>query len=600
MIERYTRLGSRALMGGLIAAILCCAFVVAYVRVGGPMYAAGKLQDDLLADILPPPEYVVEPYLLSTRMIADSGSAAESRERLAVVRGEFQSRKAFWHDAPLPAELRPAVDQTIAAADAFWSALDGAFLPAAQRGDTAGMRAIHRERLTPLYERQHGLIVDLVARVDRQRTATSRSNGLLLGLLLSVIGCIALALLASMVLAARWIRSHIVAPLAESSDGMRAMAAGNYDLAVAGVERIDEIGVMAKSMLVFRDAGRAQKATALAQAEVVEGLSSALGKLAQGDLTFRLERPFAPEYEALRSAFNTAIGELEEVVGSVSAAASGVFSSTSEIRTASDDLARRNEHQAAQLEETAAAMEEATGDVEVSAASIRDIQRVVCEIDAKTSEGAQIVERTIAAMGAIEASAGQINAITGVIDHIAFQTSLLALNAGVEAARAGEAGKGFAVVANEVRALAERAGEAAKDIKALVGDSSAQVAQGSALVNETGVYFGEIAREVGGVTGATGAVTDRAAAQATNLRQVNVAIGEMDKMTQQNAAMVEQSSAAARSLFEEAQALADIVARFRHSGGAERAEAGEESTVTTLRRAAPGRAARAGRLRRSA
>jgi methyl-accepting chemotaxis protein len=246
-----------------------------------------------------------------------------------------------------------------------------------------------------------------------------------------------------------------------------------------------------------------------------------------------------------------------------------VRTSSDEIRAASEDLALRNEQQAASLEETAASVGTTVSLTRQSAENAAGAKQAIAQTHRRATDGGEVVGKAVAAMGAIEQSAREITQIIDVIDGIAFQTNLLALNAGVEAARAGEAGKGFAVVANEVRALAQRSAEAARDIKALIDKSTAHVGDGVSLVGETGTLLAEIVAQVGAVTAQVNDIAETAAGQASNLEQVNVAVGTIDRMTQQNAAMVEQATAATRSLSSEAQRLAELVAQFRVSGTGE-------------------------------
>jgi methyl-accepting chemotaxis protein len=233
-----------------------------------------------------------------------------------------------------------------------------------------------------------------------------------------------------------------------------------------------------------------------------------------------------------------------------------------EITHAADDLSRRTEQQAASLEETAAALDEITATVHKSAEGAGEAADVMKTAEEVASASSQVVQETISAMKAIEASSGQIASIIGVIDEIAFQTNLLALNAGVEAARAGEAGRGFAVVASEVRALAQRSADAAKEIKTLIGASSIQVQKGVGLVDRTGQSLERLLALVEKIDHRVAAIASSAAEQATGLREVNTAMNQMDQVTQQNAAMVEQSTAASHALAQESSTLAALVERF--------------------------------------
>jgi methyl-accepting chemotaxis protein len=238
-----------------------------------------------------------------------------------------------------------------------------------------------------------------------------------------------------------------------------------------------------------------------------------------------------------------------------------------EIAAAADDLSKRTEQQAASLEQTAAALDQITATVSKTAEGAAQADAVVASARRDAESSGEVVRQAIDAMGAIEASARKIADIIGVIDEIAFQTNLLALNAGVEAARAGDAGRGFAVVASEVRALAQRSAAAAKEIKALIQTSSGQVAQGVDLVHKTGGTLTRIVDQVSAVTDVVSLIATSAREQATGLHQINSAINEMDSVTQRNAAMVEQSTAASHGLLHDAQALGDLVARFKIGDG---------------------------------
>jgi methyl-accepting chemotaxis protein len=250
---------------------------------------------------------------------------------------------------------------------------------------------------------------------------------------------------------------------------------------------------------------------------------------------------------------------------------SAIRSGTEEISIASDDLARRTEQQAASLEETAAALDEITATVKKTADGATHARSVVSTAKSDAEQSSKIVNEAIDAMSGIEKSSRQIGQIIGVIDEIAFQTNLLALNAGVEAARAGEAGRGFAVVASEVRALAQRSAEAAKEIKALISTSTAQVDHGVDLVAQTGKALDRIMQQITEINVVVSEIAASAQSEATGLNEVNTAVNQMDQVTQKNAAMVEESTAASHTLARETDELARLVGRFRveEGGGAD-------------------------------
>jgi methyl-accepting chemotaxis protein len=298
-------------------------------------------------------------------------------------------------------------------------------------------------------------------------------------------------------------------------------------------------------------------------AAVMSAVGDALSRLARGDLTHRIGTEMPDEYDQLRQDFNAAIEQLAATLTQVQTTSEAIGGGTDQIADASDDLSRRTERQAASLEETAAALDEITSTVHKTAAGAKQVSDAVTLGKGQAQHSGEIVNKAVEAMDLIDRSARQITQIIGVIDEIAFQTNLLALNAGVEAARAGDAGRGFAVVAQEVRALAQRAAEAAKEIKSLISASSQQVGQGVRLVGETGQVLEAIAGKVNEIDALIGEIAASAQEQASGLSQVNTAVNQMDQVVQQNAAMVEETTAAAHALKNETAELAEMIARFQ-------------------------------------
>jgi methyl-accepting chemotaxis protein len=319
---------------------------------------------------------------------------------------------------------------------------------------------------------------------------------------------------------------------------------------------------------VERMRGEAERQEAEAeQSAVVSALADSLGRMARGDLTADIHAPFEGRFQQIKSDFNTAVESLRRAMGAIATATGGLQAGSDEIASASDDLSRRTEQQAASLEETAAALDELTATVRRSAAGAKEASNAASAAREEAAKSGEVMRDAVAAMGEIEQSSGQITQIIGVIDEIAFQTNLLALNAGVEAARAGDAGRGFAVVAQEVRALAQRSAEAAKEIKTLIANSSAQVSRGVQLVGDTGQALTGIVGKVSHIDTLISEIAQSSQEQAVGLNQVNSAINQMDQVTQQNAAMVEEATAAASNLRTEAGELARLVARFETGQG---------------------------------
>lgn len=299
--------------------------------------------------------------------------------------------------------------------------------------------------------------------------------------------------------------------------------------------------------------------------EVVEEIGAAMQALARGDLGHRLNRRFPPLFEELREDFNRSVGDLAALVSQVSRASSVIQAGSAEMRTASNDLAMRTEQQAARVEQAGSTMQrlvEAARDTAQSAASVN---AALDQAQQSANDGQHVVSRAMATMELVEKSAQEIRQIITLIDGIAFQTNLLALNAGVEAARAGDAGKGFAVVANEVRALAQRSADAAKDIRALITTSNEQVSTGVALASASGDALRQIVGEVSQISELVEEIAEAAQKQSSNVEEISAMMNSMDQFTQQNASMVEQSTASTHSLSGETQRLVEQLRRFEMS-----------------------------------
>ncbi|PJI43742.1 methyl-accepting chemotaxis protein [Ferrovibrio sp.] len=295
-------------------------------------------------------------------------------------------------------------------------------------------------------------------------------------------------------------------------------------------------------------------------------IAQAIGAMAQGDLTGRLDKDYPGIFGQLKTGANALSERLRDFAGRLADTSRTVRDASAEISTGSQDLAQRTESQAASIEETAASMHEITTTVKQNADNAQAANQLAVAARDTAEKGGSVVSDAVTAVTQIEASAQKISDIVGLIDEIAFQTNLLALNASVEAARAGEAGKGFAVVAQEVRALAQRSANAGKDIKALITESNAQVKTGAALVNQTGGSLTEIVNAIKKVSDIVAEIAAASREQATGLDQVNTAVGSMDEMTQRNGALVEETSASAQALANQGRQLAELVGFFKFDG----------------------------------
>jgi methyl-accepting chemotaxis protein len=365
----------------------------------------------------------------------------------------------------------------------------------------------------------------------------------------------------------------ITRPLDRICSSMKAVSSGELETEVTEAARGDEIGQIGQTLVSMQEdlkkARGAEDARALQQqqqAHVVETLSAGLLRLSQGDFSTPIAEAFDPGHEKLRADFNKTVETLSNAVAQVVEASASIRRRAGEISLSSDDLSGRTESQAATLEETAAALEQMTVSVKSAAEGTQSVRDTMEETRGAAESSGQVVQDAVTAMTEIEQSSAQIGQIIGVIDDIAFQTNLLALNAGVEAARAGEAGRGFAVVASEVRALAQRSSEAAMDIKTLISGSSAQVSKGVDLVGRAGEALQGIVERVSHISTLVNNIAESASEQSSGLSEINVGAVQLDKMTQQNAAMVEEAKTAARILDNDAGTLMELVSSFRVAG----------------------------------
>ncbi|MCE6074270.1 methyl-accepting chemotaxis protein [Agrobacterium vitis] len=401
-----------------------------------------------------------------------------------------------------------------------------------------------------------------------------------------------IALLVSLLLMV-FITRKTMRPIPELTAAASSLADGRTDLEVPHQGLRNEIGALARALEVFRqdalkklqleqdanetrarnDRERAEReaekdADAANIRNCADMLAVAMNRLSTGDLTTRIDQSFIPELEPLRVDFNNSVNNLSLAFARLRNEAMAVEASGNEMRSAAGALANRTEQQAASLEETSAALEQVTGTVRSAADRAQQAAVLAADAQVSTEGSSKVVADAVSAMGRIEQASSEISKIINVIDEIAFQTNLLALNAGVEAARAGEAGKGFAVVAQEVRELAQRSANAAKDIKALISKSGTEVAGGVKLVRETGDALGAISQQVSMINGLIAEIATSSREQSTGLQEINTSVNHMDQFTQKNAAMVEETTAVTHKLAESATTLVSLIAEFKVPGEA--------------------------------
>ncbi|MEB2844019.1 HAMP domain-containing methyl-accepting chemotaxis protein [Endobacterium cereale] len=502
------------------------------------------------------------------------------------------------------------LEKHAAEAETFAALIKEAFRPGAQRSRVMDALEVYRSAfrfyaeaslteaqsqkdVSAAYQALEPQVQAVSAAYEAKRDATLAENASVAQRNLMIAAGLVLAAIIALGLGVWLIGRSITRPVVAMTAAMRELAGGQTDLTIPSLNCRNEFGAMAGALDTFREAAIANRrleeeaAEARANAEgerlhlqrqaeaearvrlmqATEGLAEGLRRLASGDLAFELSEPFAPDFENLRGDLNQTVARLGEVMASIAHAAHAIDGGSREIAGSANDLSSRTEQQAASLEETASALEQITANVRNSSKRSQDANRMAGEANVSAGQTRILVNGALEAMGRIEASSSRIAGILGVMDEIAFQTNLLALNAGVEAARAGEAGRGFAVVAQEVRSLAGRSADAAREIKELIRVSGVEVKDGVRSVRETGEALTGIGSRVEAINVEVEAIAISAREQSVGLGEINTAVNLLDQNTQHNAAMVEENNAASALLMSEAQRLRDLVGMFTLADG---------------------------------
>lgn len=522
---------------------------------------ADMMHDALRADVL----YAIQ--------IGTAGSPEEKKainDDIGAHITEFRGSIAALDALPLDAKVHGLIDDVRPLMDDYLA--KAKTVAVAAFTDDVQARALFTtfmERFSALEEAMANLGDVIGTQGKTQDDAVRASNLVLLNIVMAAGSAACVILIVSNILLGR----SITGPLNRVKTAIKEVALGNLGGRHSSFDRVSDMHDEVSEIAVHLEALRVRlrqavemeqqiRLTQEAQEKVVTALGLGLERLSGGDLTERLDEPFADEYEPLRANFNRTVEQLNSTLTRVVEVSRGIRSRADEIRDATEDLSHRTENQAATLEETAAAIDELATSVRAAASGAQEVEGIVQSARTEAQHSGKVVMGAVEAMQGIEKSSEQIAQIIGVIDDIAFQTNLLALNAGVEAARAGDAGRGFAVVASEVRALAQRSANASKEIKQLIGASTQYVGRGVAAVGGAGKALAELVDRVSHISTLVSGIASGAAEQATAISEVNVGVTQLDQVAQRNAAMVEASMTTSQSLQQDAVELEQMVSHF--------------------------------------
>lgn len=566
-IQQMSGRGGSALIALLAAAIVFSAYSINTIRFGGEMHRVSQQLNDFNADILPPPEYLVESYLVANLVARSPGKVDELGKKLAELKRQWRERADHWASSDLDPGLKAGIAETVAQdGAAFWQIIESRLLPAALKRDDQKM-AVALTALDNVYERHRRQIDRLVSGAAERQKALADSASFTLATIFVGLGLTVLALVGGIVAALAILRRRVIGPLASTAETMERMAEGHLEIGQRQQHSDDEIGTMTRAIEVFRQRAIGAQEADGERKRIMAVLRERLSAMAGGNLETPIEAFFAEAYKGIRMDFNQAQAALRDVIHSVVNSSHEIRRSASEVNEASADLSERAACQAATLEETAAALQRTSDGIRSGSELAQEVNTEVALARQTATDNRIIVETAAEAMAEIEASFGEVATITKLIQDIAFQTNILALNAGVEATRAGEAGKGFIVVANEVRALAQRSSEAVTAIQNLMAKSGDSIANGTRQVVSSSNASQEMIQIMDRVGMRVGDLAAALGAQATHINEVNTTVADLERNTQQNAAMAEELSASSELLKMAVATLAEQTAIFVRPDG---------------------------------
>lgn len=576
---------------GLVTSVGSQFYTLRQLRVNGPIYQDIIEGKNLLTESTLVYAEITEAYMLANEMFAHSTLADKNTQKISTLQKKFTEQVALWEKQDLNPEIKTQLEEDVLVKSTeFWSIIQDQFIPAYKSNEEIFVEIALGTMLASYQAIQESVatLVDVANTTLTNSEKDAAAKEMKLMIFASLVTLISIIVI---IIGMFMFRRRAITPLGNIKNYMNILRSGDSKIDVPFTQRDDEIGEIAKSLEHFRQAAidrdniqaqsdnqRRQKAvqdadlkeqhtkTEVERNQVIQKLTDGLISVSRGDLSYRINERFAAEFEELRAAFNQSIDTLSGTLAEVSNATYSVRSRVEVVSKSSDDLSKRTEQQAASLEQTATALGQVTSNVLDSTKQASLAQNMAADTKNGAEKSGVVVRNAIEAMTKIEESAQQINQIISVMDEIAFQTNLLALNAGVEAARAGEAGRGFAVVAQEVRELAQRSAKAAKEIKGLIDTSSGHVETGVSLVNETGVSLEKIEQRASEVNDIIVSIVAVSNEQSIALAEINTSVGLMDKVTQQNATMVQETNLSCDGLMELSSKLESYIQRFRLAG----------------------------------
>ena len=584
-IASFVRNSALAMMALLVVGGSLAAWRLDHIRMGGEVQLHQQVNADLIADILPPPEYIIEPFLEATLIARKPETVGTHAEKLEGLHKLYLERNAHWQKARVDESLRSQLlQQAHPAAQAFWNELDQNFLPAARKGDRAAVDASYA-KLAGIYDTHRAAVDKLVtmALAEQQRVSASGTSEFYLAIGIVLV----LALIVGGQAAHFYITMYrrVLEPVGTLSALTDRLARGEV-ATIPYQDRTDEMGRIASGLEHYRAAAAAQSEADARKLEeqrnVTEVLGNGLLALREGDLSRTIDQRFPAEYEVLRHNINEAIASLRARVQLVSESADNIRNTSSEVAHGSEDLAHRTEKSAANLAQATEALAKIEERLRATMIAADNTVKRAGEATTALRDGRGTTARAVQAMDRASGSAKNIDGVIEGLDKIAFQTRVLAMNAAVEAGRAGEAGRGFMVVADLVAALALRAEDQAKQARDMLSETQADILQAADAVHDTDTALDTISGDVEAVHDLIAAIDHDNHAQSAAVSQVSTAMKGMDLVTQQNAAMVEETSAAIRNLSSEVNALAQRAAAFRFertTGARAAAYSGELATV---------------------